>query len=63
MGAWIDLAQHTDGWWSLFNKKLRGCIQSAEFIDELRNYQLINALLVQFVCELLTLDSMKQRFS
>ena len=63
LGAWTDLARDRDGWCNLFNSKLRGSIQRAEFLDELRNYQLLNTLPVQFVCELLILHSMMQRFS
>ena len=42
--------------------KLGGFMQCEEFLDELRNCQLRNTLLVRFVCELLTVDRMKQIF-
>jgi hypothetical protein len=59
--ACTDLVQDTNGWWPLFNMKLGGFIQCGEFLDELRNCQLHNTLLVRFVCELLTVDSMTQK--
>ena len=45
LGTWTDLVQDRDGWWFFFSTKLRGSIKYGKFLDELRNYQLLNTLL------------------
>ena len=62
MRGFIWLGIETDG--ILFStRKIRGSKKCAEFLDKLRNYQLLNSLLAQFNCVLLAADIMMQDFS
>jgi len=45
LGAWTNQARDRDGWFALFNTKIWGSKNGAEFLEELINYQFLNTLL------------------